>query len=492
GTEAYILHARALALLGRALEAEKVLNALPTEDTPDSFWAAATVLRGLNLLLAQGNIEQSWAVIDEALTTAPQSAVQELLAFRGLQLAMAARPAEVVALADGIDRDKLAGRSKINLNFGVTIALGDLGRPQPATQAPEDATVLAANSPVAAYQAVALALIHADALVTNGCVGEALTIAERLGQQWAGLPRVPQIIATAIDGVAALGYGDLATACSLLEAALARGELRPEQAGLPYLGVGYWLAVAYTEALARAGRSEAALEAMATMQVGRHPAYSFIEPNRLLAQAWVAAARGRSSAALELAQAGADFARDHGQHAREVLCLQTALQFGADPQVARLDELAGIVEGPRAAVVARWAAALAARDGRALLTVSGDLEALGDRIAAADAAAQAALSFHSENLRGARLTASTRAAGLIAECGAVTPATRQAAVPLPLTSREREIAALVREGLSNKQIAETLTMSVRTVEGHIYRACAKLGVANRAELATLIGGRPPS
>jgi DNA-binding NarL/FixJ family response regulator len=75
------------------------------------------------------------------------------------------------------------------------------------------------------------------------------------------------------------------------------------------------------------------------------------------------------------------------------------------------------------------------------------------------------------------------------ECGAATPATRQSAAPLPLTSREREIAALVREGLSNKQIAETLTMSVRTVEGHIYRACAKLGIVNRAELATLIGGQ---
>lgn len=492
GTEAYILHARALALLGRALDAEKVLNSLPTADTSDSLWAAATVLRGLNLLLAQGDIDQSWAVIDAAIAAAPPSAVQELLAFRGLQLAMAARPAEVITLAEGVDRDRLAGRSKINLNFGVTIALGDLGRPQPATQAPEDATVLAANSPVAAYQAVALALMHVDALVTNGCVEEALTIAGRVGQQWAGLPEVPQIIATAIDGVAALGHGDLNTACSLLEAALARRELRAEQSGLPYLGVGYWLAVAYTEALARAGQTDAALAAMAAMQRSRHPAYTFLEPNRMLAEAWVAAARGHSSAAIDVAEAAAGVARSHGQHAREVLCLQTALQFGAGPRLDRLAELADIVEGPRAPVVARWAAALTARDGRALLAVSGDLEEMGDRIAAADAAAQAALTFQSENLRGARLTAGTRAAELIGECGAATPATRQSAAPLPLTSREREIAALVREGLSNKQIAETLTMSVRTVEGHIYRACAKLGIVNRAELATLIGGQSRS
>lgn len=492
GMEASIVRARALALLGRAADAETALNSLPDQDTPDSLWAATTVLRGLNLLLAQGNVERSWAVIDEAVAAAPPATVHELLAFRGLQLALAARPAEVIALADGIDRDRLAGRSKINLNFGVTIALGDLGRPQPATQAPEDATVLAANSPVAAYQAVALALMHVDALVNNGCVEEALTIAERVGQQWAGLPKAPQIIATAIDGVAALGHGDLATATSLIKAALARRELRPEQSGLPYLGVGYWLAVAYTEALARAGQTEAAQEAMATMQSIRHPAYGFLEPNRMLAEAWVAAARGHISAAIELAQDAAESARDHGQPAREVLALQSALQFGAGPQGDRLAELAGVVEGPRAALVARWAAALAARDGRALLEVSRDLETMGDRIAAADAAAQAAQIFGSENLRGARLTAATRAAELTGGCGAVTPATWEVATPLPLTNREREIAALVREGLSNRQIAETLTMSVRTVEGHIYRACAKLGIANRSELATVIGGRAGS
>ncbi|BBY07975.1 hypothetical protein MNVI_32930 [Mycobacterium noviomagense] len=55
-----------------------------------------------------------------------------------------------------------------------------------------------------------------------------------------------------------------------------------------------------------------------------------------------------------------------------------------------------------------------------------------------------------------------------------------------MTPREREIAALVTEGLSNRQIAERLTMSVRTVEGHVYRACFKLDAANRDELAQLL------
>ena len=62
-----------------------------------------------------------------------------------------------------------------------------------------------------------------------------------------------------------------------------------------------------------------------------------------------------------------------------------------------------------------------------------------------------------------------------------------AARPLPLTAREREIAALAARGLSNKTIADRLTVSVRTVEGHLYRAGIKLGVSERTALAEVLG-----
>ncbi|MGH3527920.1 MAG: response regulator transcription factor [Pseudonocardiaceae bacterium] len=42
--------------------------------------------------------------------------------------------------------------------------------------------------------------------------------------------------------------------------------------------------------------------------------------------------------------------------------------------------------------------------------------------------------------------------------------------------------------MSNRQIADRLVVSVRTVEGHLYRACAKLGASDRAELAALLHG----
>ena len=52
-----------------------------------------------------------------------------------------------------------------------------------------------------------------------------------------------------------------------------------------------------------------------------------------------------------------------------------------------------------------------------------------------------------------------------------------------LTSREREVALLARAGLSNRQIANQLVLSVRTVENHMSRVLRKLGFTSRADLA---------
>jgi predicted ATPase/DNA-binding CsgD family transcriptional regulator len=53
-----------------------------------------------------------------------------------------------------------------------------------------------------------------------------------------------------------------------------------------------------------------------------------------------------------------------------------------------------------------------------------------------------------------------------------------------LTKRQLEIARLVASGLSNKEIAAQLLLSVRTVEGHVDRALAKLDLRSRVQIAT--------
>jgi DNA-binding CsgD family transcriptional regulator len=63
-----------------------------------------------------------------------------------------------------------------------------------------------------------------------------------------------------------------------------------------------------------------------------------------------------------------------------------------------------------------------------------------------------------------------------------------------LSGREREIARLVSNGMTNHRVAETLFLSVRTVETHLSQIYRKLGVANRASLTHVLlteGGENP-
>jgi DNA-binding CsgD family transcriptional regulator len=60
-----------------------------------------------------------------------------------------------------------------------------------------------------------------------------------------------------------------------------------------------------------------------------------------------------------------------------------------------------------------------------------------------------------------------------------------------LTAQEFEIASLAASGLTNKQIAERLFLSHRTVSGHLHRAFPKLGVTTRAALRDALGSVSP-
>ena len=83
-------------------------------------------------------------------------------------------------------------------------------------------------------------------------------------------------------------------------------------------------------------------------------------------------------------------------------------------------------------------------------------------------------------------------AGLVAD-GVTTlprgprPATRHSS--RGLTPRQEEVLALVREGLSNADIAGRLVISVRTAENHVAAVLTALGVSSREEAARL--AKPP-
>ena len=486
GVEIELLRANALTLLSRGAEAEELLESLTSRPLPEPAWSTVVNLRGVNLLWPLGQPEKSRRVIDEALVGVSEPMSHSLLGFRAIQLAVEAHPSEALKICESIDPGDLAALPTFILTWAHIIALGDLGHPLKAAKIAEEITPKAAASPgTAYYQAVILAVYYTQALILGGCLSQAAAVANRTSRHCADAAGRAQSFATAISGRVALGQGDLHTAIKCLRCAVADFADDTD-------GASYHFGIDYAEALARSGDANAAAEVLAEMQRNRHPGHAYREADSLLASAWLLSARGHTSQARAVALQAADLTRINGQYAREVVCLQAAIQFGDRDSADRLAKLAELVDGPRAGLVARWAAALADHKSEALLAVSYDFEAMGDRIAAADAAAHASLVLRRQNRRGPALTAGSRAASLVNECRATTPSAQSVAVPLPLTDREREIANLVGQGLSNGEIADSLTLSVRTIEGHIYRACARVEVATRTELARLVTGTSPA
>ena len=71
--------------------------------------------------------------------------------------------------------------------------------------------------------------------------------------------------------------------------------------------------------------------------------------------------------------------------------------------------------------------------------------------------------------------------------GVLTPSITGYKAAVPLTDREREIASLVSRGATSKEVGLHLNLSARTVDNHLQRVFAKLGVSGRRELRAAIG-----
>ncbi|MER6618016.1 response regulator transcription factor [Streptomyces xantholiticus] len=69
------------------------------------------------------------------------------------------------------------------------------------------------------------------------------------------------------------------------------------------------------------------------------------------------------------------------------------------------------------------------------------------------------------------------------------PSDEEPSAGIALTRREREVADLVASGLSNKEIAAGLVIAQRTVETHVGRILAKLGLTSRLQLAAWVHQR---
>ncbi len=103
------------------------------------------------------------------------------------------------------------------------------------------------------------------------------------------------------------------------------------------------------------------------------------------------------------------------------------------------------------------------------IAVLTDASELADRIGAANQARLVAQALRRLGVRAWRRGRATSGVGLAS-----------------LSDREREIAELVANGGSNREIAEGLLLSPKTVERHLTNVLAKLGLRNRTEIASLV------
>lgn len=479
--EATLIRAYALSCLGRGREADMLLATFPAGELAEAVYGRLVFLRATNTLFSLADPAGAKALIDEmSLTAAPQS--RSLLdAFLTVYWAATGKPLAAIESARKFVWEELPDLIAQRVTaWALTLAFAEAGRPDDA------AAMASAGYLVAIRSFVIITDAHIDALLLSGRIAEADKPAQTMRQREIDFPGIQFLqIGAAAAGRVALGGGRLNAAVSLLAEAV-----ETVRASRNTNGWDYRCQLPLTTAQAMRGSTDEATASLSTLEERRHPSWRYLDYEYAIAKAWVAAAQGAVSEAIAISLAGAETARGNGQLAPEVMCLQTAAHFGDRSCGPRLRELEAIVEGPRAGVAARFAEALHADDGAELAAVSREFEDMGDLIGAADAAAHAAIAFRQRDLRGSALGCSTRAEALAERCGgARTPALRKAAERLPLTDREREIVMLIGEGLSNRDIATRLTLSVRTVESHIYKAMAKTDTLNRDELAALLPRR---
>jgi DNA-binding NarL/FixJ family response regulator len=485
GFEPRLLLGNALAWSGRGAEADTEWATLVALARTDAQRAQAAIPRVLGLAWSFGRPAEAEAVLDTiASTVSDGAAVLELTGLRAVLDAFRGRTAQAAEAAAGVLAHPRCSPAATRLaSWGLAAACGGLGRLEGVEETLRWIDIRAESFEMGLHEAAVVVRCWLRALLLAGLLDVADQVARRYRERCRDTP----------------GPGDLLTSFMCADVATFRGQVqtaarwyRQTIAGLRGADPGGWSfrgLVFLTGVLGMAGDVPSARQALAEMTAVWHPTLLYLEPDVRLARAWVAAAEGGVSEALALARQAAAVAASQHQPAMEVVALHTAVCFGDHTVADRLAQLATQVDGPRAGAAAAHAAALATEDGAALHAASVHLEQMGALLLAADAAAQAAAVHTRQGRRGSAHTAAARAHQLAQTCeGARTPALAAIIAALPLTDREREIVTLAAGGLSNREIAQRLVVSVRTVENHLYRASTKLGTTARSELTTLLHG----
>lgn len=537
--EVALLLGQVLAGQGRHEEAEEVFASVRGRPGGAAGRAEAVAARVANIAFGLGRVETAAAVLEEERDRLGAAGAGSLLTARAVLAVLADRLPEAVAAGEAVVG--LGGPGPASAGGDGAVVAGEavagLGGPGPAPAGRGEGAAggpagwaggtvagggagVAGLLPVVAFARAELgdpggasALLASWARQAEAWPEEALldfrSVAAHCALVQGDLRAAGTAVARLVRGAAGAGrLGQLRA--WVYQARLLRRRGRPEdaaallwqagavRAGYDWLTSPSWVLALLAGALAEAGRHGEALrtlaEARSAQRAGvRRPVLDdAIGFERAVVLAHAGDRSGAAAQALEVA----DRAEAGGRLPAAIAALHLAARAtDAAPSAARVQRLALRCRAEEARLQAEQVRALARGDAEALVAVAGRFRSLAALPAAAEAAEQAGRVHRAAGRRRKGRLASAAAQELCARFGGALPpwaepGERGTDATAALTTREREVAALAAGGLSNREIADRLVVSVRTVENHLHRVYHKLGVVQRAALSELLVTRP--
>jgi DNA-binding CsgD family transcriptional regulator len=482
GFDAALLAAQAAALQGRLEEADADLAALMAGAADDRERSRAA--------LARFDTAVVWSARDEgdllgrAVAAIDDPVWRDRLAARRLALVLLAEgPRATLEAAAGLlgggdpEADDVARLVRADalvrtgrLDEALALIGDDAAPPEPGAAAGQEPT----------WSPWWHAVVRGSALVHAGRYAEADELAA--SHHAAALARGAvdaQAAFAVLEPTAVADRGGVRTAAARAREALALHR----RLGRDVLVRRDLIASALAHALA--GDGAAAAGDLAELDALDLPPVRRDQADLLQARAWTAVAGGDLPRASGLLDKAAERGERWGDLVGAASALHALARLGRAAAVReRLAAVAAHVDGELVPARLAHTEALAAGDAAALGDASVRFEDLGADLLAAEAAADAAVAHQRAGDRRLAAAAARRASELADRAeDPMTPGLHAVETRAVLTPAERETAVLAANGRANKEIAEQLHLSPRTVENRLQRVYDKLGVAGRGELA---------
>jgi DNA-binding CsgD family transcriptional regulator len=483
GFDAALLAAQLASLQGRTEVAEKELKALVIQATDDAQRGALAVARIHNSVLWTG--QDPLGLIDEAEGTITDPTWRDRLAAERLALLVYTHHPRDIAEAALPLLQRADGEALVQASILAVYSLARTGHIEAALDAAArgHAVHTTATTPPAWYPwwhhyTRCLALSYA------GRLDDAAALAhEQYQQAVAEGSREAKAVFGALPAHDVGERGRVRTAARLARQSVAINQ----ELGRPLL-VRFGLTYGAL-ALALGGRAQEAAEALAASDALPLPEATHHSLNVLQARAWTAVARGDLAGAHGCLEQAVAVGRETGDLVGVATALHGLARLGRAVEVVdALTEVAARIEGDLAAARAAHARALARDDPAALEIVFHQFAAMGADLLAAEAAADAAVAWQRAGRPRHARANQHRASVLVHRCEQpFTPSLHTVEARARLTPAEHQTALLAASGRSNKQIADVLCLSVRTVENRLHHVYEKLGIPGRSELGTALG-----